>query len=103
MYSQTFDDTTSSHFSSDFKFCRSVGKSEVFEDEVEQEGINSSRMFESARTFLTTCLMILALLSLLELDLFPVFIKIVFLSRHGSNKSQKMLIKFTQLITKFLN
>ena len=68
MYSQTFEDTNSSHFSSDFKFCRNVGKSEVFEDEVEQEGINSSRMFESARTFLTTSLMILALLSPLELE-----------------------------------
>ena len=78
MYSQTYDDTNSSHFSSDFKFCRSLGKSEVVENEDEQEGINSSRMFESARTFLTTSLMILALLSSLELDLFPVLSEVFF-------------------------
>ena len=89
MYSQTFEDTSSSHFSSDFKFCRSVGKSEVFEDEVEQEGIDSSRMFESARTCLTTSLMILALLNSLELDLFPVLSELLFFPGMVTIKAKK--------------
>ena len=104
MYLQTFKDTNSSHFSSDFRFCRSTGKSESFKDEVEQETIDILRMFESAKTFLTTSLMkmILALLSLLELDLFPVLLELLFFPDMVPIKAKKLFAKFAQLITKFL-